>query len=358
MQRFDKCLSLRIAVGALFLALLADVNALTPQRQALHAVGTDSKGVVWKVGLAVDEPLFVFGSQNFSVKTKEPLDFQVHANIDSHDTASIVDCKGRGVRVNLANGAAEEFRVPVSGQLVGGIAVVDGNLYFGDCDASGGSALRRMDVASGAVETLLKWGVQWSSPGLYPRKSYLWITISTGPTSGKRVLELVALDPASGKTVRRSQREMPLASQAWRSFELVEAEGGAVWVGDGPSARVVRLDASGVWQDWSLDGRVPSSLVVARFGAACFLRQLQPPKEPHFSGAPLEQPAVLWRGIAAFQPGSSKFMTFPVEKDVSLSADRDGVVWVEGRGRLSLDGDRVQIVPAAMPAPEQPKQPK
>lgn len=355
MRLFGKYISLRIAVGAVLLGLIVTASALTPPRSVLHTVGTDSKGVVWKARLAVDEPLALFGAGNFTIKTREPLDFQVFAAIDSRDTAWIVDCKGRGIRANLADGAAEEFRVPLSGQLVGGIDVAGGRLYFGASDAAGGSAVRWMDIASGAMETLLKWDVQWSLPGLCRRKAHLWIMNSSGPTSGKRVLDLAALDLASGKIVRRSQREMPLAPQAWTVFELVEAEDGAAWVGDGPSGRVERLDAAGTWQGWSLDDRVLSNLVAARFGAACFLKRLQPPKEPHFPGAPLEQPAVLLREIAAFQPGSNKFMTCPVETDVSLSVDRDGEVWVEGRGRLSLEGGRLQIVSAASSAMKQQK---
>ncbi len=35
---------------------------------------------------------------------------------------------------------------------------------------------------------------------------------------------------------------MPMAAQAWTNFELVEAEDGAAWVADGPSARVERLE--------------------------------------------------------------------------------------------------------------------
>jgi streptogramin lyase len=338
--------------------LIATASALTPPRETVHAVGTDSKGVVWKVRTAVGEPMLVIGVRNFSVKTQEPFDlFETYAAIDSRDTAWIVDGKGRGVRVKLADGAAEEFRVPVSKQLVGGIAVTDGKLYFGDSDALGGRAVRRIDVASSAMETLLTWNVQWSSPRLWPHKGHLWITNSSGLTSSQRVLELVALDWLSGKVVRRAQREMPLAAQAWTNFELVEAEDGTAWVADGPSVRVERLDASGTWKGWSLDGRTPSNLVTARFGAACLLRRLQPPQGPQFPGGPIQPPTVLRREIAAFQADSGEIMTCPVETDVSLSADRDGDVRVEGRGRLSLEGGRLHIVPAASP-PEQPKPPK
>lgn len=342
------------AAGALLLMLIATASALTPPRETVHAVGTDSRGVVWKVRIAVGEPMLVIGAQNFPVKTREPFDlFETHAAIDSRDTAWIVDGKGRGVRVKLADGAAEEFHVPVSRQLVGGIAVADGKLYFGDSDASGERAVRRMDVASSAVETLLTWDVQWSSPSLCPRKRYLWITSSSAPTTSKRVLELIALDWASGKVVRRSQREMPLAAQAWTDFELVEAEDGTAWVADGRSARVERLDASGTWQGWSLNGRTPSNLVAARFGAACVLRELQAPKGPQFPGGPNQSPTVLRREIAAFQPESSTFLTCPVDADVTFSVDRDGGVRVEGRGRLSLEGGRLQIVPMPSPTPEQ-----
>jgi hypothetical protein len=138
---------------------------------------------------------------------------------------------------------------------------------------------------------------------------------------------------------------MRWANPPWSHFEVVEAEDGAAWVATGHSGQVERLDASGKWQGWSLDGRTPSKLVAAHFGAACLLEQLQVTKDPHFPGAPVEGPTVLRREIAAFQPGSSKFMTCPLETDVNLSADRDSGVQFAGRGRLSLDGGRLKIVP-------------
>jgi hypothetical protein len=199
-----------------------------------------------------------------------------------------------------------------------------------------------LDVASGATETLLQWDATWETPKLYPRKRHLWIANNTGPKSGKPRFELVALDWASGKVVQRSQREIPLAAQAG-TRELIESADGAVWLL--LSARVERLDASGTWQGWALNDRTPSKLVAARFGVVCLLQQFQQPAEPHFSGSPYRGPAVLRREIAAFQPGMTTFMTYPVETDVNLLPDRNGGVQVEGRGRLLLEGGRLRIAP-------------
>ena len=345
-QGFGTCFLLRNATGALLVALLATAHALTPPRVMFRAIGTDSKGVVWQVRTAVNEPLVVLGAKKFPVKTREPFDlFEIHAAIDSRDTAWIVDGKGRGVRVKLADGVAEEFRVPVSMQLVGGIAARDGKLYFGDSGGSVGRTVRQMDVVSGETKTLATLGAEWSVHTVVSGKRRLWIAAWTGFAPSRHSIELIALDWAEGNIALRSQRDMPWSNPHWSKFELVEAENGAAWVANGYSGRVERLDASGTWQGWSLDGRTPSKLVAARFGAACLLQQLQPPKGPQFSGGPIQSPTVLRREIAAFQPGSTKFIMCPVETDVSLSADRDGGVRVEGRGRLSLEGGRLHIVP-------------
>jgi len=344
-RRFGKCLLQGIVVCIALLAIVAAAHALPPPRVVFHAIGTDSKGTAWQVRLSVDEPMQVLGAGNFQVKTKEPLDFHAYATIDARDMAWVVDCKGRGVRVKLTDGAAEELRVPVSMQLVGGIAMRDGKLYFGDSGGAGGRTVRRMDAASGETKTLLTLGAEWSVYRMLPGKRRLWIVTWTGLASSRHNIELAALDWAGGDVTLQSRLEMPWADPPWSMFEIVEAEDGAAWVADGHSGRVERLDASGKWQGWALDGRTPSKLVAARFGAACVLEQLQATKGPHFPGAPAEVPTVLRREIAAFQQGSPKFMTCPVKADVNLSADRDGGVRVEGQRRLSLEGGRLQIVP-------------
>ncbi|MBL9083105.1 MAG: hypothetical protein JNK76_14920 [Planctomycetales bacterium] len=346
MQRFGKRPLSWTAAGVLLFTFVAIAQALPPARVRFHTIGADAKGVIWKVRLSVDEPMLVSGARDIPVKTKDPLDlFEIYAIIDLHDTAWIVDGEGRGVRVKLADGVVEEFRVPVTMQLLGGIVVRDGRLYFGDSGGATGQTVRQMDVASGETKTLLTLAAERTLYKLVPGKLRLWIASCSGLASSRHIIELAALDWAGGNVTLQSQREMPWANPSWNSLEVVEAEDGAAWVATGLSGRVERLDASGMWQGWSLDGLRPSKLVAARFGAACLLEQLQMTKGPHFPGAPIEVPTLLGREIAAFQPGSPKFMKCPVETDVNLSADHDGSVRVEGRGRLSLEGGRLQIVP-------------
>jgi len=354
--RFDARCRSGVA-AALLIVLATSASGLTRPREATQPLGTDSDGAGWQVRVAVDEPLVVFGPRRFSVQTKEPLDLDIHTTIDRRNTAWIVDHQGRGVQVQLADGKAQEFRVPVTVQLIGGIAVADGQMYFADRAGRANSAVRRMDVASGETKTLLTLEAGWTVYTMLSGQRRLWIAAWNGLAVSRHAVELIALDWATGNVALQARREMPWATLRWSTFEVVEAQDGAAWVANGYTGRVERLDESGAWQGWPLDGRTPSNLVAARFGAACLLQQLQPPSEPQFSGAPIQAPTVLRRELAAFQPGTPTVVTHPVATHVGLSADRAGGVRVEGIGHLALDGGQLLIVPAPGSATELPKPP-
>jgi hypothetical protein len=203
-----------------------------------------------------------------------------------------------------------------------------------------------MDIAAGQTKPLLQLEAGWTVYTMHSGRRRLWIAAWNGLTPKQQALELFALDWTTGKLALRSRREMPQAAVPWSLFEVIEAPDGAVWVANGYTGRVERLDESGAWQGWALDGRTPSNLVTARFGAACLLQQLQPAPPAEGPGGPIQHPVVLRRELAAFRPGTPTFSTVPVETDVKLSADRDGGVRAEGRGQLTLESDRLLIVPA------------
>lgn len=216
---------------------------------------------------------------------------------------------------------------------------------------------RRMEVASGEVKTLLTLEAGWTVHTMLSGQRRVWIAAWNGLAASQQSMELIALDWATGNVALQGRREMPWATPRWSNFEVIEAQDGAVWIANGYTGRVERMDESGAWQGWPLDGRTPSNLVAARFGAACLLQQLQPPSEPQNSGGPIEAPTVLRRELAAFQPGTPTFVTYPVETHVSLLADRAGGVRVEGFGQLALENGRLLIVPAPGSATELPKPP-
>ncbi len=320
-----------------------------PPRETFHSLGTDSNGAEWQARVSVDEPLNVYGPRAFTVATTERFDlFEIHAAIDERDVAWIADGKGRGVRVTLADGKFEEFRVPVSRQLVGGIAVRQGKLFFGDNPAIGSRTVRQLDLASGTVKPLLTLDGSWWPYALVPGRRVVWAVNWTALAGPQVTLELVALEWLTGATTVRAQRSMPIAAYVEATLRIVEAPDGAAWVANGYTERIERLDGSGAWQGWSLDGRSPSNLVAASFGAACVLQRLKPPKDTRtFEGMPMERPTVLSREIAVFVPGNASPLTLPVDAEVRLAAERDGGVRVEGRGRLSVDGGKLQISPGA-----------
>lgn len=322
-----------------------DPQSGAPPRETYHKLGTDSKGATWQLRVALNEPLTVFGTQRFVIPTREPFDlFEIHAVIDASDVAWIVDGKGRGVRVHLSDGKAEEFRVPVSRQLVGGIAVRDGKLFFGENPATGTRSVRQLDLASGAVKTVLTLEGAWSTYRLAAGPRRVWAVNWTGLASPEDTIELVALDWVTGAASTRGRRSMPRAAYVEGTLTVVEAPDGAAWVANGYTQRIERLDGSGRWQGWGLDGRTPSNLMPAPFGAVCVLRRLKPPKDTRtLEGVPFEQPSVLSREIGAFIPDAAQFLVLPVDADVRLIADPDGGVRVEGLGRLSIDAGRLQI---------------
>lgn len=333
----------------LWLACPEGVVALSPPREIWHDLGTDSAGGSWRALLSHDQPLKVAGPKQYEVKTKEPLDiFEIHPFIDASDTAWIVDGRGRGVKLKLASGAVEEFRVPIAGQLLGGIVVANGAIYFGEGGGPEGRSVRRWGLASARTETLVPLTGDRSIERVFSGRKHIWLLALERTAKPRHGAELIALDPASGQVLRRSRRELATAESRQWKVEVLESADGAVWLANGYSGRVERFDGEKAWESWELAGRQPSNLVPARFGAACLLERTKVDERPElrFMGPP--PVTLLQREIAVFQPGKTRFLTLnrPVDQSSQLSRDVSGEVLVDGQAKLILEGGELRIVPS------------
>ena len=101
--------------------------------------------------------------------------------------------------------------------------------------------------------------------------------------------------------MQRSKRESAWAERRWSFFQVVESDDGAVWIAEGSSGRVERLDAAGAWQSWALGPFAPADLVPAPFGAVCGLEELEMPDRDAPPGAPLVRAVAKLHQAAAIQ---------------------------------------------------------
>lgn len=335
---------LGLVIWAALLGLASLALAIPPPQEVTRTLGTDSTGAAWQVHASRERPIVLSGPRRLEVQPKEPLDYlEFHTFLDRSNEGWIVDGRGRGVRVNLTDGTSRSFRVPVSQQLIGGIAAADGKLYFGENGAAGNRSVRSMEMASGAVRQVASLDQGWTPLALHLGKQRLWIAAWTGFV-GRHELELIGWDWRQGTIAVRSRTALPWAEPRMNGLELVEADDGAAWFADGYAACVGRLDAGGAWQNWNLGGRTPSNLVWGRDGTACLLRRHEPPRDDLPPG--LQSPAELKATqIALFQPGRNEPLVLPATT-TTLRPSRDGGVLVGSQGRLAIEGGELRIVPA------------
>lgn len=327
----------------------AQTSALTPPRDATCELGTDSAGVRWRAFLSLDHPPVVEGARRFEIKIKEPLEgLEVFSVIDASDTAWIVDRRGRGVKLKLADGAVEAFQVPNVRQLQGGIASANGALFFGEGGGADGSSIRRWDLKATGTQSLVPLRGSWSILQLVSGRKQVWALLSEGLGEPKLGFELIALDPAGRQVLQRQRREAAWAKERW-NVEAVEGTDGAFWMANGYAGRVERFEGVKGWETWELGGRQPSNLVPGSLGAACLLDEVEIRENPElqFMGGG-RRVNVLRREIAVFQPGKSGMLKLsrPLDQPSRLSRGPGGVVQVEGQGNLALEGGELRLVPS------------
>lgn len=330
-------------------ALAASSLALPPPLEVTREVGYDSAGVLWSVRATADGQISFSGAREFSLRPGARLDhLALHTALDAEDTAWVVDARGHGVRVKLASGASTEVTVPVSAQLVAGIAAEGGALSFGDHDARGTSALARLDISTGKVARLHAFTAPEGLLTFSLGRRHVWVVGWDGLTPARHGLALAGVDKASGKVARSGRRQTAWSPVRWGGLSLAEDEGENVWIADTYSSRVARLDPSGVWRSWRLAPRTPSDITTLGTRAVLLLTRHEQVADAALLPPGMERHRVAERALAVIDPEASRPTTLPLPPRwayARLRRDRNGVLWLAPGMRVLLEQGRPRLAP-------------
>lgn len=318
---------LHAAVAAVLLvcAGVAPAAAMPPPRESTTFAGYDENGRAWLLAGSDERGAVVVGPR------QHPVPGGLGATGVIAEGALWMPGAGQVTRVALADGRTSTIKVPA--RLVTHVAVSRGVLFATTADEKGGSALVRVDPATGRSAVLFETtGPAFLGVGIGARTA--WIVTWTGLEPPRMQLELVGV-PRDGGPPKRVPREVPWAER-WQGLWVQEDAAGSVWIANAYAARVERMDPQGAWRTWTFAPGVISGFATSgTSGVAVVDRMTAAEGRP--TGAPTHDLAE--RALVVLDPAARE----PVRTVVPPGTPMRGLAAAGGRLWLG-DATEVRLV--------------